>query len=128
MLTFKRVFIATVCGIVFGFVCLGLATSGSDSPPMALAIKGNIVLSRSLMGFMIGVSALRLCWWLHGIILGLVSSLPMALGVLATTTQPAGGMSPAAIAIYSVVMGLIYGFLTELITTGLFRAKSTGKA
>jgi hypothetical protein len=55
-------------------------------------------------------------WWLHGITLGLVSSIPMMIPVL----------DKPSIAVGTVVMGMIYGFLTELITSVLFKAKAAG--
>ncbi len=114
MLTAKRVIIATICGVIFGFVCLGLATSNPDpAGSLTLSVKLNIILSRTLLGFMIGISALRLKWWLHGIVLGFISSIPMAIAV----------MDQGSIMIGTFVMGIIYGVLTELITTIFFKAK-----
>ncbi|OGU55934.1 MAG: hypothetical protein A2V66_18225 [Ignavibacteria bacterium RBG_13_36_8] len=81
-------------------------------PPTSVLLT--ILFSRALMGFAIGISALRMAWWLHGIFLGAVSSLPMFFSV----------MDRIDIAIGSVVMGIIYGFLTELITSILLKAKS----
>lgn len=115
MLSIKRVVIATICGIIFGFICLGFAMSDPNSAAALTApIKLNIILSRTLLGFMLGISALRLKWWLHGIILGFISSIPMAVAV----------MDRSEIMIGTVVMGMIYGLLTELVTTILFKAKS----
>ena len=101
MLTAKRVIIATICGIIFGFVCLGLASSNpNDTEPLTCVVKWSIVIGRTLLGFMIGISA----------------SIPMAIPVI----------DNMSIAISSVVMGMIYGFLTELITSVLFKAKPVG--
>jgi hypothetical protein len=115
MVTTKRVLIATGCGFIFGLVCMGMASSNPDSAAtLSASVKWNIVLSRTLLGFMIGISALRLNWWLHGIVLGFISSIPMAIAV----------MDRSEIMIGTVVMGMIYGVLTELITTVLFKEKS----
>jgi hypothetical protein len=117
MLTSKRVIIATLSGVVFGLVCMTLASSNPDPvEPVTSTTKWLIVLSRTMMGFMIGISALRLPWWIHGVVLGLISSIPMMLPVL----------DKPGIAIGTVVMGMIYGFLTELITSVLFKAKAPG--
>ena len=111
----KRVLIATLCGLLFGFVCMGFASFNPESSEtLTLTIKLNIVLSRTLMGFMIGISALKLNWWLHGIVLGFIASIPMAVAVWGRFD----------IMIGTVVMGMIYGLLTELITSILFKAKS----
>jgi len=119
MLTAKRVIIATACGFVFGLFCMFLATSNPDaSAPLSASIKWNIVLSRTLMGFMIGISALKLNWWLHGIILGFISSIPMGIAV----------MDRVDIVIGTMVMGMIYGLLTELITSVFFKTKSVANA
>jgi hypothetical protein len=115
MLSVKRVLVATICGFVFGLVCMGFASSNPESADVLTAsIKWNIILSRTLMGFIIGVSALRLNWWLHGIVIGFIASIPMAVTV-------AHRMD---IFIGTFVMGMIYGVLTELITSVLFKAKS----
>ena len=74
----------------------------------------SILFGRTLMGFTIGISAFKMQWWLHGIVLGLVTSIPMAVPVMERTD----------IFIGTFVMGMIYGFLTELITTKLFKAKA----
>lgn len=117
MLTAKRVLIATACGFIFGLVCMTLAsTNPNAAEPLTNETKWLIVLSRTLMGFMIGISALRMSWWLHGIVLGLISSIPMAIPV----------MDRLSIAIGTVVMGIIYGFLIELITSVLFKSKPVG--
>jgi len=117
MLTFKRVFLATLCGLVFGLICMGLASSNPNTvSPITSTTKWLIILSRTMMGFMIGISALRMKWWLHGVMLGLISSIPMALPVLDNLN----------IAIGSLVLGMIYGFLTELITSVFLKARSVG--
>jgi hypothetical protein len=119
MLTAKRVIYATVCGFIFGLVCMGLATSDPESAAsLTAAVKWNIVLSRTLLGFTIGISALKLNWWLHGIIIGFIASIPMAISVI----------DRFDIFIGTFVMGIIYGFLTELITSVLLKAKSPAAA
>lgn len=116
MLTSKRVIITTICGFIFGLVCMSLATSNPNPDPANLIttqVIWLIIISRTLMGFMIGISALNMKWWLHGIVIGFISSIPMALSV----------MDKTSIMIGTFVMGIIYGFLTELITSILFKSK-----
>ncbi len=115
MLSAKRVLIATVCGFVFGLICVTLASSSPDpTNQLTVGIKLSIVFGRTLMGFMIGISALQLSWWLHGLFIGLLTSIPMA---FPTMDQP-------MIFAWTIIMGLIYGILTELITTVFFKAKA----
>ncbi len=117
MLTPKRVIIATICGIIFGFVCLGFALSNPDATEtLSWSTKWSIVIGRSLLGFMIGISALRMPWWLHGMVLGIIASIPMAIPII----------DNMMIAISTVVMGIIYGFLIELVTSILFKARPVG--
>jgi len=110
----KRILIATICGFIFGLVCMSFAAGNPDSAAqLTTAVKLNIVISRTLMGFMIGISILQLKWWLHGIVLGFIASIPMAIAV----------MDRMDILIGTLVMGMIYGLLTELITSVFFKAR-----
>ena len=116
MLTTKRVFIATICGLIFGIICMLFASSNPDAAELSTSLILTIIISRTLLGFTIGISALRIVWWLHGIILGFITSIPMALPVMDQTN----------IMIGTIVMGMIYGFLTELITSIFFKTKPIG--
>ena len=119
MLTTKRVVSATLCGLVFGLICMGLASSNPDSAgTLTISVKLNIVLSRTLMGFMIGISSLKMKWWLHGITLGFIASIPMAVSVVPRMDIFVG----------TFVMGMVYGLLTELITTKLLKAGAPAPA
>lgn len=115
MLNRKRLFIATLFGVIFGFVCWGLSSSGG---PTAWYISLSIIISRTLIGFTIGISILKIKWWLHGIVIGAIFSLPMALN---------GFFVPGKemfIFLGSLIMGIIYGFLIELFTTVVFKARN----
>jgi len=113
MVNSKRVFIATLFGLVFGFVCRGLAASGEA--PIVWFLSLSIIISRTLMGFVIGISVLKMKWWLHGIIIGALFSLPMAFNTLFTPE------SAVYIFLATIIMGIIYGFLIELFTTVVFK-------
>lgn len=115
MVNSKRLLIATLFGIIFGFVCWGFAASGGPQP-WYFAVS--TILGRTLIGFAIGISAFKIAWWLHGIIMGFVFSLPMAFYGFYVPEQ--GTM----IFFGTIVMGIIYGFLIELITTVAFKAKA----
>ncbi|MBN2007739.1 hypothetical protein JW960_00170 [candidate division KSB1 bacterium] len=115
MLTSKRVIIATLCGLVCGLICLKMASSSPDSAEtMSTGLKLSIVFGRTLLGFAIGISSLRMKWWLHGIVLGIITSFPMAFP----------NLDQMPIFIGTFVMGIIYGLLIELVTSVLFKAKS----
>ncbi|MCD4745525.1 MAG: hypothetical protein K8R58_04440 [Bacteroidales bacterium] len=116
----KRFIISTLLGVVFGFVCYGFASSGQNEIPLVLAV--NIILGRTLIGVAIGISRFSLKHWtLHGIIMGLVFSLPAAFGAMLGPENPE--FSHTMLFVSTIVMGMIYGFLIELITSVLFKAK-----
>jgi hypothetical protein len=117
----KRIIIATLLGVLFGFVCYGLASHGPGELSWPIALQ--IIISRTLIGFAIGISCISLGHWsLHGIIMGLIFSLPLAFGVLMAPDNP--DFSRTSMFISTIVMGMIYGLLIELITTVLFKAKA----
>ena len=116
----KRFIISTLLGVVFGFVCYGFASSGQNEIPLVLAV--NIILGRTLIGVAIGISRFSLKHWtLHGIIMGLIFSLPAAFGAMLGPENPE--FSHTMLFVSTIVMGMIYGFLIELITSVLFKAK-----
>lgn len=117
MLSAQRVLVATLCGFVFGLVCMFLASSNPNPvEPITSSTKWLIIISRTMMGFTLGISALRMSWWLHGIVIGFIASIPMAIPVISTMN----------IAIGTLVLGIVYGFLTEVITSKLFKLPSVG--
>jgi hypothetical protein len=66
----KRIVIATICGVVAGLVCVSVgAIAGVKITPAGF---GWALLNRTLLGFLIGISALRLHWAWHGILMGAV--------------------------------------------------------
>ena len=116
----KRLIIATILGVIFGFVCYGMASSGSNKISLFLAI--NIILGRALIGFGIGISRFSMKHWaLHGIIMGLIFSLPAGFGALLAPENPE--FTHTMMFVSTIVMGMIYGFLIELFTTVVFKAK-----
>jgi len=115
----KRLIIATLSGVVFGFVCFGFACSGPNALPWQ--VSAQIIASRTLIGFAIGISILSVGHWtVHGLLMGLLFSIPLAIGGLMAPDNPE--FSKTGMFIGTVVMGMIYGLLIELITTLLFKA------
>lgn len=116
----KRLIIATLLGVLFSFVCYGMASSGQNEVPVFLAI--NIILGRTLIGFGIGISRFLFKHWsLHGLLMGLIFSLPAGFGAMLGPENPE--FSHSMLFISTMVMGMIYGFLIELITSAVFKAK-----
>src|SRR5512146_53096 len=119
MFSTKRVIVATVMGLATGFICLAFASSGPVSPPAPVAYQ--IVFTRALAGFAIGISIFKMGHWLiHGAVLGLLFILPLAFSNL--MAPDSAEFSRSSMFIAAVVMGLIYGVLIEFVTTVLFKA------
>ena len=116
----KRIIIASLSGVLFGFVCFAFASSGPQPLPWPIALQ--IILSRTLIGVAIGISSLTFMHWsLHGIIMGLLFSLPLAFSGLMAPENPQ--FNASAMLTWTVVLGMIYGVLIEVITSLLFKAK-----
>lgn len=115
----KRVIVATLSGIIFGVFCNFLA---SGSGPLPWPVTVQIITSRTLIGFAIGISSLKIVHWsLHGIVMGILFSMPLAFSGLMAPENPE--FSHIQVFVSTIVMGLIYGLLIELITTLIFKAK-----
>lgn len=120
MLSVKRLIVATIMGFVTGFICFALASNGPQSLPTAVAYQ--IIFSRALAGFAIGISIIKMGHWtIHGMVIGLIFSLPLAFSGLMAPDNPE--FPKSTMFIWTMVLGLIYGFLIEFVTTVLFKAK-----
>ena len=116
----KRLIIATLLGLVFGFVCLSLAKSGGSEISTALALS--IVLGRLLIGFTIGISKFSFKHWsIHGLLIGLIVSLPAGFGAMLGPENP--NFTHQMMFFSTVITGMIYGLLIELVTSVIFKAK-----
>jgi hypothetical protein len=115
----KRLLLATLFGLVFGFVCFAMASSGEEKLPLILAIS--IIFGRTLIGFAIGISRFKMGHWsIHGIVMGALFGLPSALGAMMGNHPD---FSPEMMFASTFVMGVIYGFLIELLTSVVFKAR-----
>jgi len=112
----KRLIVAVAFGFVTAIICVLLAV---------LALKQEytvfttlyVLINRTLAGVIIGISAIRLGWFKHGALIGLIASLPMA----------AGGMlypDNVVVVIATVILGVIYGIIIEFFTSVVFSAPS----
>lgn len=108
-----RLLVTTLLGFVFGIVCWLISSSGQ--PHMSTSMALSIIFSRALIGFVIGISAWKINHMLHGIILGFIVSIPMALAALS--------FPGFKIFVLTLIMGMIYGFLIELITHLIIKEK-----
>ncbi len=111
----KRITISTIAGFITGVICWQFAASGSEAIPLVLTIS--IILSRTMTGFTIGISVLKMAWWLHGAFLGALFSVPMGVGV-----EMSPHIEQTKIFWATIIMGIIYGILVELTATVIFKA------
>ena len=111
----KRVLVATLCGFVAGVFCY-------LSGVMLIPIEHNLILflwvivNRTLLGFVVGISALKVHWTLNGLIVGLTVGLVFPLNAVML-----GKGTPLIISVY--IMGIIYGVLIEFFTSVVFKQR-----
>ena len=116
----KRLVIATLSGVLFGFVCFGFASSGPEPLPWPVAVQ--IILSRTLIGVAIGISRFRFGHWsVHGLVMGILFSQPLAFSGYMAPENPE--FSRDTMFVWTVLLGMIYGLLIEVITSVIFKAK-----
>lgn len=120
MFTAKRCITATLMGFATGFICLALASSSPGVLPAAVAYQ--LIFSRALAGFTIGISVFKMGHWsIHGAVIGAVFSLPLAFSGLMAPDSPQ--FDKNTMFIMTIVLGLIYGVLIEFVTSVLLKAK-----
>ena len=89
----------------------------SDFPSeQKVMIFMSALLNRGFIGFAIGISSWRLGWALHGILVGLIGSLPLSITALLSPEGSAFGF------IVLTLAGAVWGFLLELLVTIVFKA------
>jgi uncharacterized membrane protein len=120
MTSAKRIIVSTVGGILCGALCYLLASSGAGSLPWP--VSAQIVASRTLIGFAIGISCWRMHHWaIHGPVMGAVFSLPLAFSGLMAPESPEYDASYMFIG--TVGLGMVYGLLVEVLASVIFKAK-----
>jgi hypothetical protein len=116
----KRLLVASLAGIACGFICFALASSSPGELPWPVAIQ--IIISRTLIGFGIGISSLSMRHWsINGLVMGALFSLPLAFSGLMAPDSPE--FSNAGMLGMTIILGMIYGLLIEFVTSVLFKAR-----
>ena len=105
----KRLILCIILGFITGILCyLGGKWVGIT---FTTGMTWGTIFNRTIIGFAIGISAWRMHYLLHGIIIGLIVSLPMAFG------------APESGSFFTLlIFGAIWGFLIELVATPIFKA------
>ncbi|MFH1006314.1 MAG: hypothetical protein V1800_02265 [Candidatus Latescibacterota bacterium] len=111
MIYAKRVIITTILGVIAGALCyLGGVHSGVE---FTTGLMLATVFNRAFIGFVIGVSAIRIPYLLHGVLIGALGSIPMG---LASIDQGINGL------VMLTVFGMLWGLLIEWIATKGFKS------
>lgn len=108
----KRITIATLFGVVAGALCATISFSTGILTLTAVNLVW-ILLNRTVMGFAIGVSGLRLHWAWHGILMGVV------VGSIFSYFLYMQGMK---LAVLTPIGNAIFGLMIEFFTTVVFKA------
>jgi len=117
MLNIRRVYVTTLTGIVLAGIMFAVAQFLSDLNLTETAI---ILTGPILIGFICGISALRLPWWLHGIIIGIIAGMPTALNIV--LLKPFSCTKWEHLLLGLLLMAIM-GFIIELWATVVFRMK-----
>ena len=112
MTNIKRIIIATVFGLIAGIWC------GSGALFLGLQVDALrfifIMVDRLLIGFVIGISVLRIKWALHGIIMSEIIGLPLVLYDIMIS-------EPMWVIVGVLIMSAVYGLMIEFFTSIVFK-------
>lgn len=106
----KRIVVAVILGGMFGMVCIIGGSSRNAFESVNAHIVSVYLLNRMLMGFVIGISNLRIPPLFHGACIGFIVSATAAAGLI---DHPNAG----EVIVLHIGAGTVYGLLTELILT-----------
>ena len=112
MTNIKRIIIATVFGFIAGLICnAGALYLGLQVDALRFIF---IMVNRILIGFVIGISVLRINWALHGIIIAEIFGLPLALFdiIVGESLFVFGGV---------LIMSFLFGLMIEFFTSIVFK-------
>ena len=110
----KRLLICIIGGLIAGILCsIGGYLSGNILEFSFFPIASTF-FNRMMLGFVIGISRLRINYLLHGMLIGFLVSLISSISFLEN------GITGF---LFFTIAGIIYGLLIELFATKVFKAK-----
>ncbi len=114
-MTGKRIIIATLSGVLVGFICyyLGLYFEVIEKD---LIIFFWIMINRITLGFVIGISILKMDWALHGAIIGAIMGIIFAYYIYMVTNA-------WELIIAAFIISILFGITIEFITSVVFKCK-----
>ncbi len=107
----KRIVLGTVFGLCMGVLCASGAFYGHILKFTAVTLVW-ILLNRAVMGFVIGISGLRMHWAWNGLVMGIVVGSIFSY-FLFMTLGP--GVVPVANFFVNGIFGLIIEFFTSVV-------------
>lgn len=115
-----RILVATLMGVVMGLVCASGAYAGRLLTLTTVTFVW-ILLNRTIMGFVIGISGLKLHWAWNGIVLGLVvGSIFSYFFYMDEHSLKTALLTP--------IGNAIYGLIIEFFTTKVFKRPAFARA
>jgi hypothetical protein len=105
----KRLVMSVILGLVAGLICYLGGKYGAGMVFSKRMLIGTL-LNRTMIGFVIGISAWKMNKYLHGALIGLIVSALMAV------------FAPLKGAVMIMVAGMIYGIAIEWIVSDLLKA------
>jgi len=108
----KRIVIASCFGLVAGGICAAITFSSGIMKFTAVSLVW-ILLNRTVMGFVIGASGLKLHWAWNGLVIGLVVGSIFSYFLYMTV----GGTIP----LISPMGNAFFGLMIEFFTTVVFK-------
>jgi len=118
MIQAKRIIIATVFGIIAGFICfIGALLLGLSIDVLRFTV---IIINRTLIGFVIGISGLRMNWLAHGILIGEIVGLPFFLYDITMGVD-------LIIVIGVLFINALFGIMIEFFTSIVFKLPAESK-
>ena len=109
----KRLLICTAGGLIAGIVCSAGGLMSGNIVEFSFYAMAGPFFNRLMLGFVIGISSLRINYLLHGMLMGFLISLINSLTFLEDGIR---GF------LFFTIAGIIYGLLIEFFANKVFRA------
>jgi len=106
----SRLITTTILGLVFGIIGMLVGRyAGTPDPFWPVGISDLLFIT--VMGVVIGASALKMNWAAHGVLWGALFGIPYAIGAVGEVPYP----------LLDFVGSVIFGFLIETLATKAFK-------
>ncbi len=113
----KRLLICIFGGLVAGIICSAGGLLSGNITEFSFFPLASSFFNRLMLGFVIGISSLKINYLLHGMLIGFLVSLINSVSFLENSIT---GF------LFFTTAGIIYGLLIELFATKVFKAERGG--